>query len=62
MNQAKISQLALETAAKTALQPLPTATDVIPSSPVSRQPKDDSSRRYTIVEPRAPISRLPTSP
>jgi len=63
--QAKISQLALETAAKTALQPPPTVADVTPPSPASRQSKDDNTRRYTIVEydqPRAPISRFPTSP
>jgi len=65
MKQAKVSQLALETATKAERQPPPTATDVVPPSPVSRQPKDDSTRRYTIVEheqPRVPVSRFPTSP
>lgn len=65
--QAKISQLALETAAKTEGQPLPTATDsVLPPSSTPRQPKDDSTpRRYTIIQqeqPRVPITRFPTSP
>lgn len=64
MKQAKISQLSLENAAKAEWQPLPTATDLVPSSP-AYPPKDDSTRRYTIVQheqPRGPISRFPTSP
>ena len=64
MKQAKISQLSLETAAKAEWQPLPTATDLVPPSP-SHPPKDDSSRRYTIVQQEQfndPISHYPTSP
>ena len=63
MKQAKISQLSL-TAAIAEWQPLPTAPDLVPPSP-SHLPKDDSTRRYTIVQqeqPRGPISRFPTSP
>ncbi|KAF8798860.1 hypothetical protein BYT27DRAFT_7202578 [Phlegmacium glaucopus] len=63
--QAKISQLALETAAKAEWKSPPTAKDVVPPSPVSRQPKDDSTRRYTIVQheqPKVPINGFPTSP
>lgn len=64
MKQAKISQLALETAAKSEWQPLPTTTDV-PPSPVARQPKDNGTRRYTIVQheqPSIPVNRFATSP
>ena len=64
MKQAKISQLSLENAAKAEWQPLPTAPDLVPPSP-SYPPKDESSRRYTIVQheqSRGPISRFPTSP
>jgi len=62
--QAKITQLSLETAAKAERQPLPTAADLVPPSP-SHPPKDESTRRYTIVQSeqsRGPISRFPTSP
>ena len=64
MKQAKISQLSLETAAKAEWQSLPTAPNLVPPSP-SHPPKDDSTRRYTIVQQeqsRGPISRFPTSP
>lgn len=64
MKQAKISQLSLENAAKAEWQPLPTAADSVPPSP-SYPPKDDSTRRYTIVQHellRSPIGRFPTSP
>jgi hypothetical protein len=50
----------LENAAKAEWQPLPT----VPPSP-SHLPKNDSTRRYTIVQheqSRSPISRFPTSP
>lgn len=61
MIQAKISQLS-ETAAKAEWQLLPTAADLVPPSHL---PKDDSTRRYTIVQQeqsRGPISRFPTGP
>ena len=61
--QAKISQLSLENAAKAEFQPLPTAANLV--LPPSHPPKDDSTRRYTIVQheqSRGPISRFPTSP
>jgi len=61
--QAKISQLSLETAAKGEWH-LPTAADLVPPSP-SHPPKDDGTRRYTIVQQeqyRGTISRFPTSP
>ena len=64
MNQTKISQLSLENATKAEWQLLPTAADLVPPSP-SHPPKDDSSRRYTIVQQeqsRLPNSRFPTSP
>ena len=63
MKQAKISQLS-ETAAKAEWHALPTAPDLVPPSP-SHPSKDDSTRRYTIVQQeqsRGPISRFPTSP
>jgi hypothetical protein len=62
IKQAKISQLSFEIAAKAEWQPLPTAADLVPPSP-PHPPKDDSTRRYTIVlqdHPRGPISRFPT--
>ena len=63
MKQAKISQLSLENA-KAEWQPLPASADLSPPT-LSQPPKDDSIRRYTIVQheqSRGPINRFPTSP
>ncbi|KAF8158231.1 hypothetical protein B0H34DRAFT_674684 [Crassisporium funariophilum] len=59
--QAEISRLARETALKPSVPPV----QAVPPSPTTRQPREEHTRRYTIIEhdqPVVPTRRFPTSP